>query len=71
LSQEVLLVAVQVQPEGHVTLTLPLPPVDVYEAELAERVYVHATPVCVTVNVFPPMVSVPVCDRLLVLAATE
>src|SRR5437762_3005184 len=45
-----------------VTLTLPLDAPEAGDRLVGDSVNVHATPACVTVNVCPAMVSVPVRD---------
>ena len=65
------LVAVQAQPEGDVTLTLPVPPDEVYEALAGAIAYVHVIPAWVTEKVWPATVSVPVREVVPVFAATE
>ena len=62
-------VAVQLHPLVVVTLTVPVPPVAVSDRLAGEIVYAHA-PACVTVNVLPATVSVPVREAVAVLAAT-
>jgi hypothetical protein len=59
------LVAVQAQlvPLA-VTVNVPLPAVAGTEAVVDESVNVHGTPACVTVNVWPPAVIVPVRDAV-------
>jgi hypothetical protein len=69
LIQLVLLTAVHVQPVPAVTLTLPLPPEDETELVVGKMVFVQFAD-CVTVNVCPAMVRVPVRE-LPVFAATE
>jgi hypothetical protein len=59
-----------VQPELAVTVNDPLPPPATAEAELDDSEYEHVTPACVTVNVCPPTVTVPVRELVLVLACT-
>src|SRR5215471_20710086 len=57
----VLLVAAHVQlPNAAVTPTVPLVAADVGDALVASSVNVHGAPACVTVNVCPAIVSVPV-----------
>ncbi len=68
--QLALLVAVHAQALPPVTPTLPVPAAAVTDAVVAPNVYVQA-PACVMVNVWPPIVTVPVCDELFVLAVTE
>ena len=66
-----LLVAVQLQPVPDVTLTVPVVAADdVRLDDVGEIVNVHGAPACVTVNVWPPIVIVPVRELVLVLAAT-
>ena len=56
-----LLVAVQAQPVAAVTVTVPVPAADVTLADAGEIVGPHSTAACcVTVNVDPAIVSVPV-----------
>ena len=69
LSQEALLVAVQVQPVVVVTLALLDPAVAAGFNEVGDTVNVQATPACVTVTVWPATVSVPVRGDVAVLAA--
>ena len=70
LIQVALLIAVQLQPVGVVTLTVLLPPLDVNDWLMGEIVKVQDMPPCVTVKVWPAIVIVPVRALLLVLAAT-
>ena len=65
-----LLTAVQVQPEGAVTFTLPVPPLEPREAEEADSEYVQATPPSLTVKVWPPIVRWPVREEVPGLAVT-
>jgi hypothetical protein len=68
---ETLLMAVQLQPAGAVTVTLRAPPAAAMESEVGETVKLHDAPgACVTVTVWPAMVSVPVRDAAPLLAAT-
>jgi len=69
--QEALLEAVQAQQAPAVTVTLPLPPVEVNEPVLGEIVYVHGAASWVTVKVWPPIDKVPERDVVLGLAAIE
>jgi hypothetical protein len=71
LIQVALLVAVQLQPVGVVTLTVPLLPSDANNWLVGEIVKVQDMPSWFTVNVWPAIVSVPVRVLMLVLAATE
>ena len=66
-----LLVAVQLQPAAAVTVTTPVPALDVALAEAGEIVGVHGAPACVTVKVLPAIVTVPVRDVVPVFAATS
>jgi hypothetical protein len=68
--QLTVLVAVQAHPVPAVTLKVPLPPPAATDAELDGSEYEHVTPACVTVNVCPPTVMVPVRELVLVLAVT-
>jgi hypothetical protein len=69
--QVALLVAVQEQPEGVVTVRLLRPP-DAGNVMLVGAIEnVQRAPACVTVNVCPAMVIVAVCKLLVLLAATE
>ncbi len=52
--------AVHAQPAATVTVTVPDPPLDATDWLVGEIVGVHVDAGCVTVNVLPPMVSVPV-----------
>jgi hypothetical protein len=65
-----LLTAVQVQPAGAVTLTLPNPPPGPKEPDVAESEEVQASPASLAVKVWPAMVSVPLRPLLLTLAFT-
>ena len=65
-----LLAAVQAQPVAAVTLLLPLPPAAVADCVVGEIDGVHAAAACVTVNVAPAIVSVPVRVEATVFAAT-
>jgi len=66
-----LLTAVQLQPEPAVTAMLPLAPIeDVRFLEVGEIVTVQGRAACVTVNVWSPIVSVPVREVVPLLAAT-
>ena len=70
LIQVALLVAVQLQPVRVVTLTVPLPLLDENSWLVGEIEKVQGTPPCVTVKVWPAIVSVPVRELVLGLAAT-
>ena len=66
-----LLVAVQLQPAPAVTVTVPVAATDVVKFDdVGESVNVQGAPACVTVNVCPLIVIVPVREVVLVLAAT-
>ena len=69
--QFTLLTALQLQTAPAVTVMLPLPPADVYEALVGEIEYVHGAPLCVTVCTWPLIVTVPVRELVSVFAATE
>jgi hypothetical protein len=70
VSQPVLLLtAVQAQPDGAVTATVPVPPPDATLCDVAEIVSVQVIPACVTVKVLPAIVNVPVRDEVDVVAA--
>ena len=67
-----MLAAVHPHPLAATTLTLPVPPPvgNVWFAGEIEYVHPAAPPACVTVNVFPAIVSVPVrCGPLLAATA--
>jgi len=68
--QASLLTAVQLQPAPAVTVTVPVVADDVGFDDVGAMVNVQGTPACVTVNVWPPIVIVPVRELVLVLAAT-
>jgi hypothetical protein len=70
VSHEALLVAVQLQPVLAVIATVPAPPDELKFEVVGEMVNVHGAPACVTVNVCPPIVIVPVREVVPVLAAT-
>ena len=71
VSHVALLVAVQLQPAPAVTVTVPVVATDVVKFdEVGAIVKLHGAPACVTVNVWPPTVIVPVRLLVLVLAAT-
>jgi len=65
-----LLVAVQAQKVGAVTVTLPVIPADVTVADAAEIDGAHTAAAWLTVNVLPAIVSVPVRDVAPVFAET-
>ena len=68
--QAALLVDVQLQPEGAVTVTAPVLLAATAFADVGEMVGMHDVPTCVIVKVLPAMVIVPVRDVLLGFAAT-
>ena len=70
LTQDTLLIAVQLQPLKVVTLTVLLPPSDVNKPLVGEIVKVQDMPSWFTVKVWPAIVNVPVRELVLVLAAT-
>src|SRR5207244_7607218 len=63
-------VAVHEQPAAAVTVTVPDPPPTATACDAGASVEVHGTPACVTVNVLPAIVSVPVREVPAVFAAT-
>ena len=66
-----LLAAVQLQPVPDVTVTVPVVATDVVKFDdVGEMVNVQGAPACVTVKVWPAIVSAPVRDVVLVLAVT-
>ena len=66
-----LLVAVQAQPVPAVTVLVPVTAAEVTLADAGEIVGAHgAAACCVTVNVLPPIVRVPLRDVVAVFAAT-
>jgi len=70
VTQEALLVAVQLHPVAVVTITVPLPPAAGSDWLVGEIVIEQAGAAWVTVNVLPPTVSVPVRGVGPVFAAT-
>ena len=64
------LAAVQLQPVVVVTATDPVPPAAVMVWLVGEIEYTQGDAFCVTVNVWPPIVTVPVRDCVAVLAVT-
>ena len=67
-----LLTTVQVQLlDDAVTLTLPVPPLELKDLLVGEMEYVQEIPSCVTVKVCPAIVIVPVRGLVPVLADTE
>jgi hypothetical protein len=66
-----LLTAVQPQPAVAVTVTLPLVPPAATDWLIGAMAKVHATPDCITVNAWPPIVTVPVRDNVVAFDATE
>ena len=71
VSHASLLVAVQAQPVDVVTATVPVPAADATFADAGEIVAEQVIAACVTVNVLPPTVSVPVRGAVAVFAATS
>lgn len=69
--QDVLLVAVQLQPVAAVTLLLPVPADALNDWPVGEIDGEHDAAACVTVNVAPAMVSVPVRLDATVFVATS
>lgn len=67
---DALLDAVHAQPVAAVTLMVPPSPPDAMLAEAGEIVGAHAAAACVTVNVVPAIVSVPVRTEAVPFAAT-
>ena len=65
-----LLVAVQAHPLAAVTVTVFVLAVALTLADAGEIVGAHGAPSCVTVNVEPAIVSVPVRGAVLTFAAT-
>ena len=63
-----LLVAVQAQPVPAVTATVPVIPADVTAADAGEIEGAQTAAAWLTVNVLPPIVSVPVRDVVPVFA---
>ena len=68
--QLALLAAVQAQPDPAVTALLPVPPLAGNDALVGEALNVQAAAACVTVNVVPAIVNVPVRFVVAVCAAT-
>ena len=68
--QLALLVALQAHPLVVVTIVLPVPPAEPRFWEVDDKVKLHATPLCVTVNTRVPAVSDPTRELLDVFAAT-
>jgi len=68
--QAALLAAVHAQPVARVTVLLPLPPAAENDCVVGEIDAVHGAAACVTVNVAPAIVSVPVRLDATVFAAT-
>jgi hypothetical protein len=62
--------AVQLQFDDVVTVTVPVPPLAGRVWLVGEIVNVHGAAGCVTVNVCPAIVIVPVRDDVVVFAAT-
>ena len=69
--QAALLTAVQLHPVPAVTVTVPVAAAEVVRFDdVGEMVNVHGAPACVTVKVWPAIVTVPVRDVVPVFAAT-
>jgi hypothetical protein len=68
--QEALLVAVHVQPLATVTGTVPLKVPATAVPDIGEIVATQGVPACVTVNVLPPIVRIPLRGVLPEFAAT-
>jgi hypothetical protein len=62
-------VAVQVQPPGALTVTLPLPPALLSEIDVGDTLNVQAAPASVTVTTWPATVNVALCAEDDVFAA--
>ena len=69
--QAALLAAVHAHPVEAVTLLLPVPPAAVKDCVVGEMAGAQAAAACVTVNVAPAIVSVPVRLVVTVFAATS
>jgi hypothetical protein len=69
VSQLSLLTAVQAQPAGAVTVTVPVPPFEATLCDVGKIVSVQVMPAWLTVKGLPAMVSVPVRDEIDVFAA--
>ena len=67
---EALLVAFQLQPVGAVMVTVPEPPLWSNASLVGDTAKLQGTPGCVTVKVWPVMVSVPVRDNAVRFGAT-
>ena len=70
VTQLALLDAFHAQPVAAVTATVPVPAAAVGFADTGEIVGTHGAAAWVTVNVSPPIVSVPVRGVVVVFAAT-
>jgi hypothetical protein len=70
-SHDALLDAVDAQPVVVVTVNVDDPPPVANEAEVGVSVKLHEAAACVTVTVWPAIVTVPVRDVVAVLPATE
>ena len=69
--QPTLLAAVQLHPVPAVTVTVPVAAADVARFDdVGEMLNVQGAPACVTVKVFPAMVSVPLREVVPVFAVT-
>jgi hypothetical protein len=67
---DALLTPVQPHPLPAVTVTLPVPPVDVRLCDVGDALKLQGAPACVTVIVAPATVSVPVRVAVDVFGAT-
>ena len=71
LNQLAASVAVQLQPPGAVTVTLPVPPALVSAIVVGDTVNAQAAPASVTLTAWPATVNEAVCDVDAVFAAAE
>jgi hypothetical protein len=69
VSHAALLLVVHAQPAPAVTVMVPLPAAALTFADAGEIAGAHGAPACVTVNVLPPIVTVPVRDVVAAFAA--
>jgi hypothetical protein len=70
VSHDALLVAVDVHPAGACIAKLPEPPATATLADVGEIAKEHEMPASVTVKVLPAIVTVPLREELVLLAAT-
>jgi hypothetical protein len=68
--QLAMLLAFQPQPAGAITFTLPLPPLEPNEADVADSEYEQPTPASLLLKVCPSFVSEPVWSILLLFSFT-